>query len=84
MFLPTCNRKKSKPRVNVKICEKCRHIRKCADYGSYIQPSLFLDLKGKTITREIYRRGVRPNRDESDYNNRRNELEQMVLELEKS
>jgi hypothetical protein len=30
----TCNRKKSKPWVNVKICEKC-------DYKSYIQPSLF-------------------------------------------
>ena len=48
----TCNRKKSKPRVNVKIYEKCRHMRKCADYWNYVQPSLFPGFaKEMTITK---------------------------------
>jgi len=36
-----CNHKKSNPKTNVLVCEKCRHRRKCADYNRYIQPSLF-------------------------------------------
>ncbi len=37
----TCNRTKSKYKVNVDICSICKHTKRCADYGSYIQPSLF-------------------------------------------
>jgi hypothetical protein len=36
-----CNHKKSNPKINVLVCEKCRYRRKCADYNRYIQPSLF-------------------------------------------
>jgi len=35
-----CNHKKSNPKINVLVCEKCRHMRKCADYSRYIQPLL--------------------------------------------
>lgn len=47
----TCNRTNSKPRVNVKICEKCRHSNMCPDYGNYIQPLLFPTLN-KVMQRE--------------------------------
>ncbi len=36
----TCNHKKSNPKINVLVCQKCRHMKKCADYSRYIQPSL--------------------------------------------
>jgi len=49
----TCNRKKSKPRVNAKICEGCRHINICPDYGDYIQPSLFADLNKVTQRKRV-------------------------------
>ena len=48
-----CNRKKSKPMVNVKICKKCRYINKCPDYGNYIQPLLFSDLNKVTQRRRV-------------------------------
>jgi hypothetical protein len=38
-----CNHKKSKPKVSVELCEKCKRIGTCADYARYTQPSLFPD-----------------------------------------
>jgi hypothetical protein len=37
----TCNRKKSRPRISISVCEKCRRRKSCPDYGNYLQPSLF-------------------------------------------
>lgn len=36
-----CNRKKSKPKVGIDVCKRCRHALTCPDYACYIQPSLF-------------------------------------------
>jgi len=46
-----CNHKKSNPKINVLVCEKRRHRRKCVDYWNYVQPSLFSDFKGRTVTK---------------------------------
>jgi hypothetical protein len=37
----TCNSKKSKPKVNVTVCGKCKRRRLCDDYSRYRQPLLF-------------------------------------------
>ena len=47
----TCNHKKSNPKINVLVCEKCSHMKNCADYSRYIQPSLFSDFKVTTKQR---------------------------------
>jgi hypothetical protein len=39
-----CNFRKSKPKVSIKLCGKCKRIRTCTDYGRYIQPSLFPEI----------------------------------------
>jgi hypothetical protein len=39
-----CNSKKSKPKVNVTVCGKCKRRRSCDDYSRYCQPLLFPDL----------------------------------------
>lgn len=39
----TCNSKKSKPKVNVTVCGKCKRRRSCDDYSLYRQPLLFPD-----------------------------------------
>jgi len=54
----TCNHKKSKPKIRVDVCVKCTRMGTCADYGGYIQPSLFPGLKrtkGRRKTRPIFR-----------------------------
>jgi hypothetical protein len=56
----TCNHTKSKFRINVKVCEVCTRMAKCADYQDYIQPSLFAEGLGhKRITGAMYRRKKR-------------------------
>ena len=56
----TCNHTKSKFRINVKMCEVCKRMTKCADYQSYIQPSLFTEGSGvKRITAATYRKKKR-------------------------
>jgi len=47
-----CNHKKSNPKINVLVCEKCRHRRKCADYNGYIQPSLFPEFAKEMINKK--------------------------------
>jgi len=39
-----CNKKKSKPKVHVSVCEACKRRRSCDDYSRYRQPLLFPDL----------------------------------------
>jgi hypothetical protein len=39
-----CNSKKSKPKVNVTVCGKCKRRRSCDDYSRYCQPLLFPEL----------------------------------------
>lgn len=36
-----CHSKKAMPKVNVSVCEKCKHRRSCEDYSRYRQPLLF-------------------------------------------
>jgi hypothetical protein len=40
----TCNHKKSRPKVSIGVCQKCKRSSTCADYASYVQPPLFPDL----------------------------------------
>jgi hypothetical protein len=35
-----CTKKKSRPKVSIEICERCKGM-KCLDYRDYIQPTLF-------------------------------------------
>jgi hypothetical protein len=37
----TCHLRKSRPAIPTVVCEKCKLMGKCADYLSYIHPSLF-------------------------------------------
>jgi len=63
MVYITCNYKKSRPRISIAVCEKCKRRTNCPDYRNYIQPPLFEDLfKVKTITNAMYRRDNRPKR----------------------
>jgi len=36
----TCTKKKSRHKVSIEICERCKGM-KCLDYRDYIQPTLF-------------------------------------------
>ncbi len=53
----TCNHTKSRYRVSVEICSVCKRMRMCADYRSYLQPSLFPEaLNAKGITKAMFRK----------------------------
>ena len=36
----TCTKKKSRHKVSIEICERCKGM-KCVEYRDYIQPTLF-------------------------------------------
>lgn len=36
-----CSRRKSRPRVQIEVCHRCRFRKGCRELISYIQPSLF-------------------------------------------
>ena len=55
-----CNRKKSKPKVGIDVCKKCKHARSCPDYAFYIQPSLFPDARDILFRRKKRRRTSTP------------------------
>jgi hypothetical protein len=40
----SCNRKKSRPKVHVTVCNACKRQRSCDDYSRYRQPLLFANL----------------------------------------
>ena len=61
----TCNSKKSKPKVNVTVCGKCKRRRSCDDYIRYRQPLLFPELAfhadmKKPRKRRIYTKPAEP------------------------
>ena len=61
----TCNSKKSKPKVNVTVCGKCKRRQSCDDYSRYRQPLLFPDLTfhadmKKPRKRRIYTKPAEP------------------------
>ena len=37
----SCHHKKSRPKVGIEVCRKCRRMKTCSDYADYVQPSLF-------------------------------------------
>ena len=69
-----CNQKKSRPKVGVDVCRKCRRRRTCADYADYLQPSLFHDLKKGPI-----RKRTRPLKPRSVFSPTPSTQEQMKL-----
>ncbi len=78
----TCNHRRSKSKVSVDVCEKCKRMAKCDDYMGYRQPFLYPNfVKMKKISKETYRRTVKSNRDESDHNSRRDKHEQWTFDL---
>ena len=82
MVYIACNYKKSRPRISIAVCEKCKRRTNCPDYRDHIQPPLFVDLfKVKTITNAMYRRGNRPKRMESEVNQIKDRSEQLALNL---
>jgi len=82
MVYLTCNYKKSRPRISISVCRKCRRRKNCFDYRDYIQPPLFADLfKGKTITNAMYRRDNKPKRMESEATQIPDKPEQLALNL---
>jgi hypothetical protein len=60
-----CNSKKSKPKVNVDVCGRCKRRRSCEDYSRYRQPLLFPDLAfsgdaKKTRKKRVYIKPAEP------------------------
>lgn len=77
----TCNQKKNKPRISVAVCVKCSRKKNCPDYGNYLQPLLFPNLrKEKTVT-PIYRMSSKPKRVESEVSEVLDRPEQLELNL---
>lgn len=75
-----CNYKKSRPRISIVVCEKCKRRTNCPDYRDYIQPSLFADLfKLKTITNAMFRKANRPKKMESEATQITDKSEQLAL-----
>lgn len=58
MYYVTCTKKKSRHKVNIAICERCRGM-KCLDYRGFIQPTLFPSL----VRDKALRKPVRIKRD---------------------
>jgi hypothetical protein len=82
MVYITCNYKKSRPRISIAVCEKCKRRTNCPDYRDYIQPPLFADLfKVKTITNAMPRKANRPKRMESEATQITDKSEQLALNL---
>ncbi len=69
-----CNQKKSRPKVGVDVCKKCRRRRTCADYADYLQPSLFPNLEKGPL-----RKRIRPLRAESEFSPTPSTQEQLKL-----
>lgn len=61
-----CHSKKSKPKVNVTVCGKCKRRRSCDDYSRYREPLLFPDLTAfhagtkKTRKKRAYTKPAEP------------------------
>ena len=78
----TCNAKRSRPRVNVAVCAKCRRKEGCPDYRNYCQFPLFPELLEKArIAREAVIRLRKPIRIKSVPSEILNQPEQLMLDL---
>ncbi len=55
-----CNRKRSRPKVGIDVCKKCKHVRSCPDYAGYVQPSLFPEARDIPFRRRQKRRTTSP------------------------
>jgi hypothetical protein len=55
----TCHHKKSKPKVMVEVCRRCRRAGSCQDYQPYVQPSLFPNFGGPVRSKRKGARGKR-------------------------
>jgi len=78
----TCNRAKSRYKVSVDICSACKHMKKCSDYMSYIQPSLFPEtLNSKRITKSMFRKRRKPIRIKPDSLELPDRPEQLMLNI---
>ena len=71
MTFITCSRKKSMPKVSTSICEKCNRSRKCPDYGLFLQPVLFSDLKKSS--RPVKRKTIKIHKNNMDENSKKEE-----------
>jgi len=56
----TCNHKRTKSKVSVRVCEKCRRKGSCGDYILYRQPLLFPGLEKVRGRRRMTSRAIRP------------------------
>ena len=55
----TCPQTKSQYKVNVAVCQHCKHLKTCADYRTYIQPPLFPGTsRSRTTNRTIMRKNL--------------------------
>jgi hypothetical protein len=75
MVYITCNHKKSKPRISIGVCKRCKRRKNCPDYGNYVQPLLF------AIPSAIHRRGAKPKRMRSEVSQISDRPEQLALSL---
>jgi hypothetical protein len=73
-----CNHKKSRPKLSVELCGKCKRLRTCADYDRYIRPPLFPDL-----ATGIKRRRIKPFNTKPEPTESFDRPEQLALDLQK-
>ena len=77
-----CNRKRSRARVKVDVCEMCMRMNKCSDYKDYIQPSLFpAFVKEMKATKDAYRRVVKLKNIKPELADRQDIPEQLMFNL---
>jgi hypothetical protein len=59
MAFITCTKKKSRHKVHISVCEKCKGM-KCSDYRNYIQPTLFPLLQDKPLRKPLRIKRIKP------------------------
>ena len=56
----TCTKKKSRHKVSIEICERCKGM-KCLDYRDYIQPTMFPSLvRDKSFRKHVRVKRIKP------------------------
>ena len=55
-----CSQKRSRPKIPMDVCQKCKRLGSCPDYAAYIQPSLFPNFKKPTRRRRLRPVRVKP------------------------
>lgn len=76
----TCNHRRSKPKVSVDVCEKCKRMKRCSDYKDYRQPFLYPGFeKEMRMTQELYRRRTREKSVKAEPTDSMDTQEQLIL-----